>query len=226
MGRALGMMVLVLAGCEANEESPAEPAAIDPPCEGPALRFRPSGTYRVEIQERGQTYRSTLRFEPADDGWSAVENELTVEPASSALGSLDGAELRWKLDEDGVPLEPPRVSGEAHPGVLQNLTTFAFRPAGLTMDPVCADVASIRRWVDGMERTRRTSFQLAHMDSDAVTFSVTSTVTTAVNEWRSEGHVSVDRADGFAGLAELELTGPGAPDVNRYDRRVRVERVE
>jgi len=219
------MILLGLPACEAEEPS-AEPVAVEPPCEGPTLRFQPRGDYQVEVSERGQTYRSTLRFEPTDDGWAAVESELSVEPASDSLGSLEGAELRWTLDESGVPLEPPRVSGEAHPGVLQNLSVFAFRPAGLTMDPVCADVALVRRWVDGMERTRRTSYQAANVSDDTVTFSVTSTITTAVNEWEARGEVSVDRSDGFTGVAELEVTGPGAPDVNGYERRVVVERIE
>lgn len=224
MGRAVRLLVvLVLAGCESEE--PSGPVGVEAPCDGPALRFEPSGSYRVTIEERGQTYRSTLRFEPSDDGWSAVETELSVEPPSGSIGSLDGAELRWQLDESGVPLEPPRVRGEAHPGVLQNLTAFAFRPAGLTMDPVCQEIVLVRRWVDGMERTRRTSYQVASVNDERVTFSATSTITTAVNEWRSEGRVSVDRTDGFTGTAELEVTGPGTPREG-YERRVVVERVE
>ena len=218
--------VFVLAACGQDGAPSAEPVAVEPPCEGPALRFQPSGRYRVEVRERGQVYRSTLEFEATDDGWSAVESELSVEPATNALGDLEGAELHWTLDESGVPLEPPRIVGEAHPGVLPNLTVFAFRPAGLTMDPVCPDVAAIRRWVDGMERTRRSNFQVARIGDDAVVFSVTSSVATAVNEWRIEGRVTVDRTDGFAGEAELEVTGPRAPEVNHYSRRVTIERTE
>ncbi len=52
-----------------------------------------------------------------------------------------------------------------------------------------------------------------------MTFVVRSTVETAANEWRSEGRVTVDRADGFAGEAELEVTGPGG---QRFERRLTI----
>lgn len=214
------LLVLVL-GCDSEPAGPTGPVAVEAPCEGPGLAFAPSGRYRVEIRERDQTYRSTLTFDTTTNGWAAIERDLSVEPATDALGELSGAELRWTLDEDGVPLEPPVEASDAHPGVLQNLTVFAFRPTGLTMDPVCEGVAATRRWVDGMERVRTVSFQIAQLEADAVTFTVRSTIETAVNEWQSEGRVTVSRADGFTGEAELAVTGPGG---QRYERRVTVAR--
>lgn len=218
--RLVAIVALAL-GCDSEPEAPMEPVAVEAPCEGPTLAFAPSGSYRVEIRERSQTYQSTLTFDAAGDGWTAVERDLSVEPATDALGELSGAELRWRLDEDGVPLEPPSESGDAHPGVLQNLTVFAFRPNGLTMDPLCDEAAATRRWVDGMERVRTVSFQVAEVGDEAVTFTVRSTIETAVNEWQSEGRVTVSRADGFAGEAELAVTGPGG---QRYERRVTIAR--
>jgi len=207
--------------CGGGSEESGEPVAVDSPCEGPELTFAPRGTYRVEVRERGQVYRSEITFEPFDGGWSAIEGELHVEPATDALGTLAGAELRWTLDQDGVPLEPPTESGSAHPGVLQNLTVFAFRPSGLTMSPVCEGAAATRRWVDGMERTRTVAFEVQEVDDEAVTFAVRSTVTTAVNEWASEGRLRVKRADGFTGEAEVEVTGPGG---RRHEREVTIAR--
>jgi hypothetical protein len=223
---ALGAMVACHPATSV-EQAPATttPAAVD--CTARPLALRPhAGTpYRVTIEERGQTYTSTLTFQAVGPGWSAVESAFSLTGSSQVhAAELDGAQLAWTLDGSGTPTGPPRISGGARQELLPNLSMFAFRPAGITTPSTCLGAEGSSRWTDAGDRVRDFRFRVVRASGGRLGLQVEGVVTTPVNAWHAEGELDIDAEDGLTGEGVLRVRGPGAPQVNVFERRIVVAR--
>ncbi len=196
-------------------------------CTRTGLSFRPqSGArYRLTVEEGArEPYRSTIIFTPTQTGWSAIERGFAGPFLPAQVGDLSEAELRWQLDLAGVPVAPPEESGGGRPGIVPNLSLFAFRPVGLVLGSTCAGVESSARWTDSAARVRSVHYRVTESAAGRVVLRIFGSVETAVNRWKIEGTLEVASADGLTGEARLHERGPGAPAVNDRERIVRVAR--
>jgi hypothetical protein len=223
-------LLLALAGC--RSPAPASPVAAKvaakpepPPCAGKSLAFFPRQDiwYAARTEQMHDVYQSILRFGFTGAGWIVLERDFTMNRPMPAqyFGEMRGAMLKWWLSEEGVPGAQPEPVGGAKPGYLENMTLYAFAPAGLAVDSTCAGKEWEARWQES-ERTRTFRYRLLSVDDDHARIAVTGLVKTTHNEWRIEGTVDVSRADGLAGTADLHVTGPGAPQVNDFFRRITI----
>jgi hypothetical protein len=120
-----------------------------------------------------------------------------------------------------VPLKQPEPVGGAKPGYLENMTLYAFAPAGLAVDSTCVGKEWEARWQES-ERTRTFRYRIQSVGDDRVRIAVTGLVKTTHNEWRIEGTFEVSPEDGLTGAADLHVTGPGAPESNDFFRRITI----
>jgi hypothetical protein len=221
------LVLVSLAACASRPAPSASSPGDGPTCARRPLLFRPAPgvTYAFSVQESGttpRTYAGELTMARGTTGWRATERGFAGAFAPESVGDLSAAALDWRLDEGGAPVAPPTERGAARPDVLQNLSLFAFRPTGLALPSTCAGAASVSRWTDAIGRVRTARFVVIDADSSTVRLHVEGDTQTAVNRWTTTGTIQVARSDGLSGVAELDVTGPGAPDVNVLHRRVRV----
>ena len=216
-------------GCRATapgSPAPATAAKPDPPdCASQQIFFQPRVRvwYAARTEQMHDVYQSLLQFRPSGEGWWAVERDFSMNRPTPVeyFGELRGAKLQWSLNEEGAPLSQPTPVGGAKPGYLENMSVYAFAPAGLAVSSTCVGKEWEARWEES-ERKRSFRYRIEGAAGDRVRIGVTGLVKTAHNEWRIEGTYEVSTEDGLTGTADLHVTGPGAPAVNDYFRRITI----
>jgi hypothetical protein len=227
----LGFVALLLTfgGCRSTAPAGSAPVVSPkpqpPPCASRSLSFQPRHDvwYAARTEQMDDVYQSRLGFRPTGDGWQALERDFSMNRPTPVeyFGELRGAELSWRLDEEGTPRAQPEPAGAAKPGYLENMSLYAFAPAGLAVPSTCVGKEWEARWQES-DRTRTFRYRVQSAGDDHVRIAVTGLVRTRHKEWRIEGTFEVSTVDGLTGTADLHVTGPGAPQVNDYFRRTTI----
>jgi len=188
-------------------------------CQATRLQFHPVAGVRYTVstwerpgREPHAAYHSTLVFKPRSPaGWSVVENEFLRPFVPAEKSGFSDARLEWRLDERGVPIDAPDVTGHGDPNVIRNLSLFAFRPVGLVADSVCVGTPTRSTFTDAASRTRSYVATVASWKGPSVTLKVQGTVAIpGAPTWQQHGEIEVDLDDGLAGNAQMHESGPAS----------------
>lgn len=226
---------LVLAGCQ-TQPPPAAPVVSASPaaaaqrdaCASTSIVFRPrsDATYRVRVVERRQVYESDVTFAKSPEGWIAVEAGFSILEGSvpAHVEELAGAELRWVLDALGKPVR--LETSERAPSFLESVSVFTFRRVVLSSNTIAAcpgaswDADWDHRENDGRRYAYR--YRVRSARDGVARLELQGRYTTPVNHWDMDGNVDIALTDGFAGESALHVRGPGAPELNDFERRISI----
>jgi hypothetical protein len=206
--------------------APPTTVSAAPACKNVVLAFRPSpsATYRVRIEERKQVYESTITFRSSDASWTALETGFSLEGSHTGgdLGDLAPSELTWQLDSDGIPLTMPEERGTGK--YFQSMSVFQFRPVALpSKTATCIGTEWAREWTRG-DRGYSFRYRISAVLTDLARVHAEGSARTSVNRWDMQGEIEISLSDGLTGTGRLHIRGPGAPDVNVFDRVIRISR--
>ena len=188
----------VSVGNRAPGSAQGRPPIADPVrCQTESLRFRPTPGTRYQVSTTqsvphgliGPTiapiHRSTIVFsQHGGDGegtrlrWLAVESDFFGAP----LATGSDARLTWVLDERGVPVGVPTMSGSGDPEAVRSLSLFAFRPFGLVLRSTCAGATGTAKVTDAAKDLRSYSFRVTGGDGRSLTLAIAGSVQSAAGE--------------------------------------------
>ena len=69
-------------------------------------------------------------------------------------------------------------------------------------------------------------FRALNVAGGVLRVEVDGSTATSVNRWDSKGDWDVAIDDGLSGEMRVHVQGPGAPDINVFDRVIRVQRAD
>jgi hypothetical protein len=204
-------------------------------CAAHPLRFAPTPGLRYLVStwdgaapgDFDAAYHSMIVFSRrAPSGWTAQESGLRRPHLTTSASGMSSTLLTWRLDERGLPVDVPTLSGSGDPVIARNLSLFAFRPLGLVAPSGCVGARGQSRFTDAAGRTREYELNVTAVNGASVTVSVDGGVQIANGKrWLLKGEISIDRADGLTGTARLRVDISATPHLERQ-RTVVIAREE